>query len=112
MPNAEMLDLAILISEQEDKNKKVLLLMDGTEINLRKVDDVVQVLINKEKVLIPEGGSYEYEEGNMVIAEIFKENGVIMLISEKYELKVVYDGERVQLLVSRQDEMTYNTLMT
>jgi len=100
--NAEMLDLAILISEQDDKNKKVLLLMDGTEISLRKVDNDLQVAINKERIVLPEGGSYEYQEDNMVIAEISKQNGMIMLISEMYELKVVYDGERIQLQVSRQ----------
>jgi len=102
--NFAKLEFAVLISEDEEGGaKRVLLLVSGTEISLQRVGVNLQVSINKETIMLPEEGSYQYEEDDVIIAQIYKRNGAITVISEKYELKLVYDGERVQVQVSKRN---------
>ncbi|EGI60933.1 Vitellogenin-1, partial [Acromyrmex echinatior] len=88
----------VMAREMDDGTKQVWIILGYEEIHLRKLDDRLQVSIV---------GGEEYDShfsshksyGQTDLYAIYQKNGIIVMHSLQYNIHIVYDGERILLLV-------------
>lgn len=100
----QQLRTAVLVREQAYQSKQLSILLGESEIDMQrvKIGKTIEVRINGQRLTVPDDQSYRYTQNNIDVAEIFYlSDGSIELISTRYGINLVYDGERVQLQVSK-----------
>ncbi|KAL6445373.1 hypothetical protein ACFW04_002286 [Cataglyphis niger] len=98
--------VAVLIREKDD-SKQVRLFFNDKEIQLQKINDDMQVLIDKSQVKLykkqdkPDKRIYQdQDEDGEVYVQIYElPDKSLKLQSVEYGIETVYDGERIQIQV-------------
>nr|XP_012221807.1 PREDICTED: uncharacterized protein LOC105671873 [Linepithema humile] len=93
--------VAVMVNEMDDGSKKINMILGGNEILLEKSLDYLKATVNEHNVQFSRYTSYQHKHKNKTAIEIFElPDGSIRLISNKYGVNAVYDGERIRLEVS------------
>jgi len=99
--------VAVLAEDADSNSKNITLLLDNHEIQLLKLDNQLKAKIDGKTIESPQLESYQYLRNGEIVFEIGKlPDQSIEVISDKYGISAVYDGERVQLLVSKNMKQT------
>lgn len=94
--------VAVLVNEIEDGNKEINIILGSNEIILYKSSNYLKATVNEQNVQFSQHTSYRHKHKNKTAIEIFKlPDDSIRLISKKYGIDAVYDGERIRLEVSK-----------
>ncbi|XP_019887836.2 uncharacterized protein LOC105281428 [Ooceraea biroi] len=97
-PIPEEMQLAVVVQDTDDNHRQVRMIMGDNKLEMHKSGDHVEATLNGEKVPFSQYKSYRVKEDDETIIEIFElPDGSVRVMSEKYEMNVVYDGERVRL---------------
>ncbi|XP_018399014.1 PREDICTED: vitellogenin-3-like [Cyphomyrmex costatus] len=84
-----------------DGTKYVDLLMEMHEISLKKINDDFNVEIDGNEITLLLDKSYRLRENDETILEIIKlPDHSVEIFSDKSDIRILYDGERIQLLVT------------
>lgn len=99
-----------LIDEDTIGTKTIFLLVNDHDVRLKKVGDDLKVEVDEIPIQLSRSKSYELrDEGNEIIFEIDElPDGSVEVMSGKSDVKIVFDGERVQILVSKNVKQTGN----
>ncbi|KAG5318112.1 VIT1 protein, partial [Pseudoatta argentina] len=91
-----------LIQNHNDDTKTVVLLMDEHVIELEKKDDNVILQVDGVPIQLSQvDKGYQLRENGETLLEFVKlPDGSVEMISSESDIKILFDGERIQLLVS------------
>lgn len=93
-------NVAVLTKDDADNGREVSFILGSTTIGLRKTDDDFDVTINGKTIAVPSDG-FQHIKNGQLIAEILRLTDKSMLVlSKKFGINAVFDGERIQLQVS------------
>jgi len=103
------LRMAVLAKDTDSDSKSITLLLGNEEVQLMKLDNHLKAKINGKTMELPQLENYQHLQSNKTVFEIGKlPDQSIEVTSKKYGMSAVYDGERVQLLVSKNMKKTAN----
>lgn len=85
----------IMAREMDDGSKQVWIILGHEEIHLRKLDDHLEISNDGGENYDSYLSSYRQS-----FYEIYQEDGIIIIHSLKYDIYIVYDGERILLYVN------------
>ncbi|KAI4478759.1 hypothetical protein M0802_014494 [Mischocyttarus mexicanus] len=92
--------LSIVAQETENNKKEVRVYMGNDEVTLRPSDVELEAMVNGKKVRCSQRYSYKQLKNDEVDFEIYELPGpALKLVSEKYDLDLVYDGNYLQIEV-------------
>lgn len=92
---------SILIRDMENGRREVKVLLGDKEIKFVPTSTQPQVFVNEHLVKITKDMSWQEREDDEVLYEIFQiDDHFIVLVSDKYELNLVYDGKRLMIKVN------------
>ena len=90
--------VGILIRETENGQREVKVLLDDREIKFIPTSTQIQILVNGYPVEVTKDISWQERKDNMVLYEILQiDDHFIGLFSDKYALKILYDGKRLMI---------------
>ncbi|XP_018356288.1 PREDICTED: vitellogenin-2-like isoform X2 [Trachymyrmex septentrionalis] len=98
--NITEVDFVALIRNRTDGTKVVALWLDDHVIELEKTSDDITVKVDGAPVHIPQYKSYQLRKDDETIEFNKLPDDSIEVISSKSDIRGLFDGERIQLLVS------------
>lgn len=100
--NPEEKSVAVMVNEMDDGSKKINMILGDNDILLEKSLNYLKARVNEQNVQLSQYTSYRHKHENQTAIEIFElPDGSIRLISKKYGVNALYDGERIRLEVSK-----------
>jgi len=103
------LRVTVLAEDADSNSKSITLFLGNEEVQLMKLDNHLKVKVNGNTMELPQIDNYQHLQRDEPVFEIGKlPDQSIKVTSEKYGMSVVYDGKRVQLLVSKNMKQTAN----
>lgn len=92
-------DVSIAARDESDGSRVITAHLSNYKIQLVKLNNRLQVIVNDEKL---QSNNYQHRENGKGIFEITAlPDGSIQLSSDVYEVTVVYDGKRARIWVSK-----------
>lgn len=92
---------SILIRDMENGQREVKVLLGDKEIKLVPTSTVPKIFVDGQLIKISEDISWQERKDDEVLYEIFQINDhSIGLVSDEYELNLVYDGKRLLIKVN------------
>ena len=97
----EDMHATILAKENNNRRKNKKIIFGEIEIKLTlSPDDKVHAKINDKEVEYSQQQSYRMKQKDQVIFELFNlADNSVSLISDKYNIKIIYDGRHTQIEV-------------
>lgn len=93
--------VSILIREMENGHREVKVLLGDKEIKFVPTSTQPQILVNEQLVKVTKDISWQERNGDEVLYEIFLIGDYsVGLVSDEYELNLVYDGKRIMIKVN------------
>nr|WRI53860.1 vitellogenin [Bombus eximius] len=90
--------VSILVREMENGQREVKVLVGDKEIKFVPTSTQIQVFVNEQPVKVTKDISWQDRENGQVLYEIFLiSDRSVRLVSDKYELDLVYEGERIMI---------------
>lgn len=98
----EDMRVGILAEDVDDGSRIVTILLDNQEVKLLKLHNRFQALVDGQTVELSNQRSYvKHQNGISIYELIIQPDGSVKVSSERYGISALYDGERVQILVSK-----------
>lgn len=98
----EDMRVAILAKDADDGSRVITMLLGNQEVKLSKLNNHLQVMVDGQTVELSKQGSYVNRQNGEVVFEIVMlPDGSSKLSSDRYGISTFYDGERIQILVSK-----------
>lgn len=92
---------SILIRDMENGQREMKVLLGDKEIKFVPTPTLPKVFVNEQLVKISKDMSWQEKEDDEVLFEIFQIGDYsIGLVSDEYELNIVYDGKRLMIKVN------------
>lgn len=105
----EKMRVAILAEDADDNSKSVIIFMGNREVKLVKLDNRLKAIVDGGAVELSQFKSYQYRQDDEIVYQIVQlPDQSIEVTSNKYGFSAVYDGERVQIVVSKTISQTGN----
>lgn len=102
------LGVSILAQDAQDNSRIVTMLLANREIKLMKLNNLLKVFIDGQ---LMKGQNYVHRHHGEVVFEIVAlPDGSVQVISDKYGIGAVYDGERIKISVSKNIEQINKTI--
>ncbi|XP_035723486.1 vitellogenin-like [Vespa mandarinia] len=96
----ENMEVFVTVEETERNKKELQMLLGNNEILFKSSDTEVSAWINGQRVKCSQKESYRHIKNDETHYEIFELPGsAIKLISDKYDIELVYDKDHVQMTV-------------
>lgn len=93
--------VSILIREMENGHREVKVLLGDKEVKFVPTSTQPQILVNEQLVKVTKDISWQERNGDEVLYEIFLIGDYsVGLVSDEYELNLVYDGKRIMIKVN------------
>lgn len=96
----ENMKVTVIAEETENNKKELQILLGNDEILFKSSGTEVSAWVNGQKVKCSQKESYQHIKNDETLFEIFELPGpAIKLISDKYDIKLAYDTDHVQIEV-------------
>lgn len=101
--------VSVLSRENENGQKEVKILLGSDKIKfVPGTTSQPEVFVNGEKIVVTRDKAYQKMEGNEIIFEIYKiGDRFIGLTSDKFDVSLALDGERVMIKVIKQSPISF-----
>lgn len=92
---------SILIRDMENGQREVKVLLGDREIKFVPTSTQPKIFVNEQLIKVTKDISWQDRENGEVLYEIFQiDDHSIGLVSDEYELNLVYDGKRLMIKVN------------
>jgi len=98
----EDMRMGILAEDADDGSRIIIMFVGNQKVELLKLNNRFQALVNGETVELSKQRSYvNRQDGKVVFEIVMLPDGSSKFISDRYGISALYDGKRVQILVSK-----------
>ena len=107
--NTTEMNFIALVRNHTDGTKIIVLLVEEHVIELEKIGDNIKIQVDDTSIQLSQYNGYQLRENGETLLELNKlPDGSIETILSKSDIKILFDGERIQLMVSKNVKQTGN----